>query len=72
MKVKEIVDYLRCSKSTVYSVVKERNNLKMYLQYMGGCTVQEVAHAMQCSEEAVIFAIRKFSENAVASILESD
>lgn len=72
MTVREIVDQLRCSKSTVYNVLKERNNLKMYLLYMGGCTVQKVAHAMQCSEEAVIFAIRKFSDNAVASILESD
>ncbi len=72
MTVKEIVNHLGCSKSTVYNVVKERKAIKMYLQYMSGYTVQQVADAMRCSEETVMSAIRKFIDNATASILENE
>ncbi|MCM1223298.1 MAG: helix-turn-helix domain-containing protein [Lachnospiraceae bacterium] len=69
--VKEIASRCMCSKSTVYNVLKEHKDMKLYLIYMSGCSVQEIMDITHSSEKRVVSAIWEILKRGTeASILE--
>lgn len=68
--VREIVNIMQCSKSTVYDIIKQKN-VEMYLLYQSGWTIPKIAFEMKCTDNLVMKGINDIEGKKIpASILE--
>lgn len=62
--VKEIVDIMNCSKSTVYDTIKEKN-ATMFLLYQNGWTIPKIAFEMKCSDRMAMQGIGDIEKKGI-------
>lgn len=68
--VREIVDTMQCSKSTVYDVIKQKN-VEMYLLYQSGWLIPKIAFEMKCTDRLVMQGVKDIERKKIpTSILE--
>ena len=68
--VREIVEIMQCSKSTVYDTIKQKNVI-MYLLHQSGWFIPRISSEMQCTDNFAMQGIREIARKGIpASILE--